>query len=200
VSTTEVGALDDEQPRAVGQIPTDGRGSLPFALLRGESLVAMAAWAAGEAGIDLLDFNADWEAVRWLDRPLMLHDPLCPLTPVDFLRQAVATTVSENVVVVGVHPVTDTVKRVDAGVVGETVDREGLWAVTSPVVLPASVVSALEGWPDADDLAALVARLRATWEVRFLEAPVLARRVEDVSSLRLLEALAAEPSAGATQA
>jgi hypothetical protein len=200
VSTTDVNAPDDEQVRAVGQILTDGRGSLPFALLRGEPLVAVAAWAAAEAGIDLLDFNADWEDVRALDRPLVLHDPLCPLTPVAFLRQAVATALSEEVVVVGVHSVTDTVKRVDAGVVGETVDREALWSVTSPVVLPASVVSALEAWPHADDLTALVGRLRSTWQVRFLEAPVLGRRVEDASSLRLLEALAAEPPAGAAQA
>jgi 2-C-methyl-D-erythritol 4-phosphate cytidylyltransferase len=119
----------------------------------------------------------------------VLHDPLCPRTPGDFLREAVEVAVDEDVVVVGVLPVTDTIKSVHAGLVGETVDREALWTLTSPVVLPAHVVAQLEGWPDADDLPALVARLREQFEVRFLEAPAVGRRVEDESDLALLEAL-----------
>ncbi|HSE54768.1 MAG TPA: 2-C-methyl-D-erythritol 4-phosphate cytidylyltransferase, partial [Nocardioidaceae bacterium] len=115
----------------------------------------------------------------------------CPLTPIAFLREALATAVAEDVVVVGVQPVTDTIKTVEEGVVGGTVDREGLWAVTSPVVLPADVVAELDAWPDADDFTALVSWLRQRFEVRFLEAPALGRRVEDESSLALLEALAA---------
>jgi 2-C-methyl-D-erythritol 4-phosphate cytidylyltransferase len=91
-----------------------------------------------------------------------------------------------------VHPVTDTVKAVRGEVVGQTVDREGLWVVTSPVVLPASLVAELDGWPATDDLVALVARLAERAEVRFLEAPPLARRVEDESAVVLLQALAAE--------
>ena len=54
-----------------------------------------------------------------------------------------AVAIEGDVVVAGVRPVTDTVKAVDTGVLGETVDRAGLLAVTSPVVLPASVVTAL---------------------------------------------------------
>jgi 2-C-methyl-D-erythritol 4-phosphate cytidylyltransferase len=95
------------------------------------------------------------------------------------------------VVVVGVQPVTDTIKSVHAGVVGETVDREGLWTVTSPVVLPPDVVAELDDWPDADDFTQLVGWLRERFEVRFLEAPALGRRVEDESAVALLEALAA---------
>lgn len=189
-------AEDPGQP--LGLVPVTGRGALPFASLGDHPLVVLASAALEEAGVRLLDFNVDLARVRAAGRPLVLHDPLCPLTPSGFLREAVETAVTEDVVVVGVQPVTDTVKRVAAGVVGETVDRDTLWAVTSPVVLPAPLVSRLEDWPDADDLAGLVTRLRRTEQVCFLQAPDLGRRVDDESSVALLEALAA--AAGATAA
>ncbi len=182
----------DETATPMGQVPTTGRGSMPFATLDGEPLVALASFALEDSGVELVDFNVDLTDLRDRHRPLVLHDPLCPLTPIAFLREAVHVAVTEDVVVVGVLPVTDTIKSVRAGVVGETVDREGLWTVTSPVVLPDSVVAQLDGWPDADDPPALVARLRERFEVRFLEAPALGRRVEDESSLALLEAFAAQ--------
>jgi len=175
----------------MGWVPTTGRGSLPFATLDGEPLVALASFALEDAGAELVDFDAELADLR-ADRPLVLHDPLCPLTPISFLRRAVEVAAEEGAVVVGVHPVTDTVKAVQGEVVGGTVDREGLWSVTSPVVLPASLVADLDGWPDADDFAALVARLAERTEVRFLEAPPLGRRVEDESAVVLLQALAAE--------
>jgi hypothetical protein len=179
----------DEPGRAMGQVPTTGRGSMPFATLDGEPLVALASFALEDVGVELVDFDVELDDARGTGRPLVLHDPLCPRTPRDFLREAVATAVAEGVVVVGVHAVTDTVKRVTDGVVGETVDREGLWTVTSPVVLPAAVVATLEDWPDADDLTDLVVRLREQHEIRFLEAPALGRRVADESDIELLEAL-----------
>ncbi len=180
---------DDEPLAAVGVVPVDGRASLPFALLHGESLVAVASWALGEAGVSLLDFTSDWEHVQSLGADLVVHDPLCPGTPVEFLVDAVAAAASSGRVVVGVRPVTDTVKEVDGTVLGATVDREGLVAVASPVVLPASVVAALPGPPSLDDLADLVATLGADHDVVLLEAPSSARRVSDESDLRLLEAL-----------
>ena len=182
--------LDDART-AVGWVPLDGRGSMPFALLHGESLVAVASWALGEAGVELLDFTAGWEDVRSRDAALVVHDPLCPGTPATFLAEALTAAVEGDVVVAGVRPVTDTVKVVDAGVLGETVDRAGLLAVTSPVVLPASVVAALDTPPPVEDLADLVATMRADREVVFLEAPPQGRRVVDESDLRLVEALAA---------
>ena len=173
----------------LGHVVVEGRGSLPFALLHGESLVAIASWALSEAGAELLDFNATWRSVQVLERPLVIHDALCPLTPVGFLREAADQAIRSGAVVVGVRPVTDTVKSAsEEGVVGETVDRERLWAVTSPVVLPEAVVAALEDWPGTDDLAALVESLRDRFPVTFLEAPPLGRRVEDESAVRLLEA------------
>lgn len=182
-----------EQPhpdgtRAVGQVPVTGRGSLPFALLDGEALVAVASWTLEAAGVELLDFDVSWDAVRRLGRPLVIHDPLCPLTPPGFLREAVAA--ATDAVVVGAQPVRDT-NSVHEGAVGETVDREALWAVTSPIVLPASVVAQLDDWPDTDDVTALVARLRKQFSVSFLEAPALGRRVEDESAVALLADLAA---------
>jgi len=182
---------DDDSDRAVGWVPLDGRGSTPFALLHGESLVAVASWALGEAGVELLDFTVGWADVQGLGAALVVHDPLCPGTPATFLAEAVSAAVDRDVVVVGIRPVTDTVKTVEGGVLGETVDRAELRAVTSPVVLPASVVATLAGPPPVGDLADLVAFLRAGHDVLFLEAPPAGRRIVDESDLRLVEALAA---------
>lgn len=179
---------------ALGVVPTDGRGSLPFALLHNEALVAVASWAAGEAGVELLDFNASWPDVVGRDLPLVVHDPLCPATPVDFLVSAIASAASSGAVVVGVRPVTDTVKEVQDAVVGRTVDRSDLVAVCSPVVLPAGVVAALDDWPDLRDLPGWVDALRRRFPVTFLEAPPAARRITDESDLKVLE------EAGATTA
>jgi 2-C-methyl-D-erythritol 4-phosphate cytidylyltransferase len=186
---------EDEGAPAAGWVPVDGRGSMPFALLHGESLVAVASWALGDAGVDLLDFTAGWDDVRARESALVVHDPLCPGTPSAFLAEAVATAAERDVVVVGVRPVTDTVKTTDGDVLGRTVDRAGLLAVTSPVVLPASVVAALTEPPPAsafDDLADLVAWLGAEHEVLLVEAPPAGRRVTDESDLRLVEALSSE--------
>jgi 2-C-methyl-D-erythritol 4-phosphate cytidylyltransferase len=181
---------DDEVTGAVGFVPVEGRGSMPFALLHGESLVAVASWALGEAGVALLDFTTGWAAVQRLSAALVVHDPLCPGTPVGFLAEAVRAAVADDVVVVGGRPVTDTVKEVGAeGVLGRTHDRTALRAVTSPVVLPASVVAALSALPATDDLADLVAAVASDHRVVFLDAPAAGRRVLDESDVRLLEAL-----------
>jgi 2-C-methyl-D-erythritol 4-phosphate cytidylyltransferase len=185
---------DDEVATAVGIVPVEGRGSLPFMLLHGESLVAVASWALGEAGVDLLDFTASWASVQAREAALVVHDPLCPGTPVGFLTEAVLTAQSGTAVVVGARPVTDTVKEADQqGVLGGTADRSELLAVVSPVVIPAAVVAALPALPSLDDLADLVVALREQHEVVFLEAPATARRVSDASDLRLIEALSDSP-------
>jgi 2-C-methyl-D-erythritol 4-phosphate cytidylyltransferase len=173
---------------AVGVVPTDGRGSMPFALLHGESLVAVTAWSLGHAGVELLDYDAPWSAVVAREAPLVVHDPLCPAVPVAFIAEAVHLAASSGAVVVGVRPVTDTVKELSGEVLGATVDRSTLVAVVSPVVLPPKVVAALDGWPDLDDVPAWVDTLRRRWPVTYLEAPASARRVADESDLRLLEA------------
>ena len=45
-------------------VPIDGRGSLPFALVHGESLVAAASWALTTAGAELFDYDVAFEAVQ----------------------------------------------------------------------------------------------------------------------------------------
>ena len=95
----------------------------------------------------------------------------------------------------GVRPVTDTVKVVADGaagqVVGETLDRDALLAVASPLVVPAAVLASLARWPSTD-LARAVADLAAAGHaVETLEAPPEGRRVSSPDDVRLLDALTA---------
>jgi len=179
--------MNDENT-ALGWVPVEGRGSLPFALVHGESLVAAASWALGEAGVVLFDASVTFDQVRRSGRALVLHDPLCPLTPVDFLVEAVDRCEQTGAVVVGSRPVTDTVKRIEADHLGETVARTDLRAVVSPVVVPPAVLADLERL-DSTDFPALVEELAGKAEVVWLEAPPLARRVRDEHDLADLEAL-----------
>ena len=99
-------------------------------------------------------------------------------------------------VVVGVRPVTDTVKhRADGSTrLGETVDRAGLICVTSPVVLPGHGGGGARRprhrptwpgwWPSS----------RGRFPVRHLEAPALGRRVAAPGDLDVLVALSSAQS------
>lgn len=184
---------DEQRPAASGVILDADRGTLPFQLIHGESLVAAAAWSAGEAGIELIDRTLPLSVVAEREEPLVLHDPLCPMTPPAFLAACVDRSIEADAVVVGVRPVTDTVKRVEDGVLGETVDRDGLVAVCSPVVLPPDVLADLAAHPIPTDLVALLALLRARYpeRVELLEAPPAARRVASAEDIRVLQALTA---------
>lgn len=177
---------------AVGVVVEQDRGSLPFALLHGESLVACAAWAMGEAGIQLLDLTTPWDAVRESGEALVWHDTLCPMTPPAFLADCVRRAVTGGAVVAGVRPVTDTVKEVrqsaEGPLLGATHDRAGLRHLASPLVLPAPVVEALDDWPSSDFREAL-AELRLHHRVEWAEAPTEARRVHGPGDLVALEAL-----------
>lgn len=163
------------------------RGSLPYALVHGEPLVACAAWALGAAGVTLVDAGTPWSSLVAAGDPLVLHDSLCPLTPPEFLAECVAAT-DDGAVVVGVRPVTDTVKVVVNGYVGATLDRDALLQVASPVVLPPAVVAEFDELPTSD-LVALVAALAPHVTVVTRVGPPSARRVGGTDDLRLLEAL-----------
>jgi 2-C-methyl-D-erythritol 4-phosphate cytidylyltransferase len=184
--------MEEEGLLALGVVVESGRGSLPFALLHGESLVALAAWAMGEAGIQLIDATTTWSSVRESELPLVWHDPLCPMTPPDFLASCLRRAIAEDVVVAGVRPVTDTVKEIVNGpggpTVGATHDREGLRRLASPLVIPAALVATLDGWP-AVDLRKALESLRERAPVELVEAPPAARRVATDRDLPLLEAL-----------
>jgi 2-C-methyl-D-erythritol 4-phosphate cytidylyltransferase len=199
-ATPTVSSMDDLST-PLGVVPVDGRGSLPFALVHGESLVAAASWALTTAGATLFDYGVSFEAVQDAGEMLVIHDPLCPLTPASFLEEAIEESGRTGAVVVGVRPVTDTVKEYDAGAapgssghpegpgtLGATLDRDELMCVTSPVVLPATVVSALDEL-DTDDLAVLVDTLTRRFPVRHLPAPPLGRRIMDEADLDVLAAL-----------
>lgn len=173
---------------ALGTVLEQDRGHLPFALIHGEALVAAAAWALGESGVTPVDTGTTWGALVESGEPVVLHDPLCPMTPPDFIAHCLERAVERACVVVGVRPVTDTVKVVADGLVGETLDRGGLVAVASPVVLPPDVVAALDQLPSTD-FVALVAALRARFPVELVEAPPSARRVGSEDDVRVLEAL-----------
>lgn len=179
---------DTDSAPALGQVVDEERGSLPYALVHGEPLVRAASWALDEAGVTPVDVGTPWDSVRQSGEAFVLHDALCPLTPPTFLVECIARAQADDVVVVGVRPVTDTVKESDEGVVRGTVDRDRLAAVASPVVLPPSVVEQLTAWPSLD-LTALVTRLREEHEVVLLEAPPEGRRVASEDDVRLLESL-----------
>ncbi len=188
--------LEYDVPEALGLVLTDDRGSLPFSLIHGEALVAAAAWSLGESGITSVDLGTAWAGLVDAEEPVVLHDSLCPMVPPTFLADCLIDAVEHDRVVVGVRPLTDTVKRVADGLVGETVDRESLVRVCSPLVLPAAVVAELgeqDGpvGPPTDDLAALVARLRRSHEVHEMPAPPEGRRVDSVDDVAVLEALTA---------
>jgi len=178
--------MGDDEP--LGWVPVESRGSLPFALVHGESLVAAASWALGEAGVLLFDASVTFDQVRGSGRALVLHDPLCPLTPVDFLCDAVTRSAETGAVVVGFRPVTDTVKRLRDDRLGETVDRSELRAVTTPIVVPSAVLTTLDRL-DTSDFPALVSDLASRGPIEWLESPPLSRRVVDASDLSDLEAL-----------
>jgi 2-C-methyl-D-erythritol 4-phosphate cytidylyltransferase len=178
--------MDDDV--AWGVVLTDDRGSLPFTLVHGEALAAAAVWALGEAGVQPVDLTVPWSSLREAGDAVVLHDSLCPLTPPEFIAACLAEAVEHDEAVVGVRPVTDTVKTVQDGVVGATVDRDHLVVVCSPVVLPGSVVAELDDEP-GPDLVALVAELGRRGPVRRVEAPSAAHRVDGADDVRLLEAL-----------
>lgn len=183
-----------EVPPALGFVAENGRGSLPFTLIHGEALVAAATWSLGESGVTPVDFTTSWEGMVAAEEPLVLHDSLCPMTPPAFIAHCVSTALAREAVVVGVRPVTDTVKKlaIEDGVpvLGATIDRTSLISVASPIVLPPAVVAALDDWPSGD-FAEIVGSLARRFPVVSVEAPPVGRRVASEDDVRLLEALSA---------
>lgn len=158
--------IDDPTP-ALGTVVDEGRGSLPYSLVLGESLVACAAWGLGDAGVTAVDHGTLWEGLVDSGEPFVLHDSLCPLTPAPFIGDCVRRAVETDAVVVGVD---------DSG------------RVLSPVVLPASVVASLDALPSTD-FEELVARLEGRATVERVLAPVSAARIGSVEDVAALEAL-----------
>lgn len=143
--------------------------------------------------VDVLPPDTWWQRVVADGRPLLVHDALCPLVTADFITTVLARGQARpDQGAAAVRTVTDTLKAVVDGRITETIDRDALVTVTSPVLVPASALSA-DGGDTApmpvDDGAALVAWLRRRVEVELVRAPSLGRRIEDVRAVRLLESL-----------
>lgn len=188
-----------------------GRGVLPFTSLHGQPLyahavAAVAAWRPSlivdddrsqrsgvdsdvlPAGVPVLT-QAEWWSAR-SPGPVLLHDPLCPLTPTAFMRDLLARAQDAPAACfAAVRPVTDTLKTVSGDRIEGTIDRDRIATVTSPLVLGASVVTAAHAAPPLDDFAAAVGWLRARGQVELVRAPSVARRVTDESSVHLLESV-----------
>lgn len=181
-------------------IPVEGRGSLPFALLHGHSLLLHALGNLRELGpvhvtaepgqvadvrallrherrvtISLAD---DFWAARH-DR-VLIHDCLCPLAPESLLR----TVAEARTATVAVRPVTDTLKVVDGDTIGGTIDRDRFCIVTSPLLL----LDVTER-PPTEDPSALVTWMRERGEVALVRAPQVARRASDASSVSVMESV-----------
>jgi hypothetical protein len=163
---------DTDRPRALGSVVETDRGSLPFALIHGEALVACAAWALGDAGVTAVDLGTSWSDIVETGEPFVLHDPLCPMTPAVFIAACVERAVERDEVVVGVRP---------------TPDDDGPMTVASPIVLPASAVASLDNVPTLD-FRALVELLRGRFVLHLVEAPPGADRVASADDVRELEA------------
>lgn len=153
--------------------------------------MACAAWALGEAGVRIVDATVAWEAIVESGEDLVLHDALCPMTPPAFIAACLERARSTGRPVVGVRPVTDTVKEVSGALVGETLDRDALLAVTSPLVVPAAVLAELADRPDVDLVRAAAELAAAGHPVATLAAPPEGRRVSSTEDVRVLDALTA---------
>ena len=117
---------------------------------------------------------------------VVVHDPLCPLVPPAFVSGLVEQAAS-GPPVVAVRPVVDTIKATRDGNVVDTIDRETLRVVSSPVVArPDDLLALGDPMTVIADPVLLAAGLRDRSDAHLVVAPPSARRVEDISGLRLL--------------
>jgi 2-C-methyl-D-erythritol 4-phosphate cytidylyltransferase len=207
-------------PDVIGVVPLISRERLAYAVLGGRTLLLTAAATLTSAGAErVIVVAASGQRSRTADafrdieqladlvecpeqdsvlretasaaRVIVIHDPLCPLVTPAEIRTALHGWVPGTATVL-VRPVIDTVKAARDGVICETVDRESLRIVSSPVVLSGALLA------EAPDLttvlgrpAALVELLRARCPVTLATAPPASQRVEDLSSLDVLAAMSA---------
>ncbi|HSS68294.1 MAG TPA: 2-C-methyl-D-erythritol 4-phosphate cytidylyltransferase [Nocardioidaceae bacterium] len=127
--------------------------------------------------------DADFhDAVASYDR-VLIHDLACPTTPASFLREIAS---ADGQAVAAVSQLTDTVKVMDAGRVAQTIERDRVVVVASPVVADRDVITQVPRVLDAlRDLAVLVELLRAITAVALRPAPAEGRRVSDPDDLRV---------------
>jgi 2-C-methyl-D-erythritol 4-phosphate cytidylyltransferase len=81
---------------------------------------------------------------------VIVHDAARPLVTGELVERAVAALAGDQslAAAIAAAPVTDTVKRVGDGVVTETLDRSGLWAVQTPQVFRRAALERALDVPD----------------------------------------------------
>jgi 2-C-methyl-D-erythritol 4-phosphate cytidylyltransferase len=120
------------------------------------------------------------------DGVVVVHDPLCPLTPAAWVSSLLDRS-RPGLVVAAVQPVVDTLKTTRAGVVTGTLDRAGLHILSSPTMVPAGAMIDEPGLIELlADPVALVELLLVRYDVELVEAPSMARRVHDQAGVELL--------------
>ncbi len=148
---------------------------------------------AAEVATPVLDPAAWWAALRDTSpRLLLVHDPLCPLAPEDLIRTTLERATDGDRSWAAVRPVTDTVKTATSSRITGTIDRSGLVVVSSPIVVSAAVMTralADDDPPPLHEPTTLLAWLRARGPVETVPAPSMGRRVDDASSVQLLECM-----------
>ncbi len=124
---------------------------------------------------------------------VLVHDAARPLIG-DRVIERVLTPLAEGYdgVVPGL-PVPDTVKRVERGVIAETVDRAGLVTVQTPQAFPASVLRAAYAGDgdDATDCASLVERRGG--RVRVVDGDLRLLKITTAADLALVSSWLHEP-------
>ncbi len=198
-----------ERTALVGVVPLEGRGDLPFALLHGLPLLAhvlrrlLDVPALSDVVVTgspdqhvradrvmsdhrlvapFVEADAFWASVGGA---VLLHDPLCPLVGADFVAQ-MCRRVDDEGSAAAFRPVTDTVKTVAEEQICGTLDRDGLAVVTSPVLVPASLVG---GQVPTHEFGVLAQWLRERGPLSLVRAPSRGRRVGDELALQVLECL-----------
>lgn len=144
-------------------------------------------------GVNGLDAAEPWRPRA--GQALVLHDAACPLLRADTIVHLLQSLRSADpgTALVGVRPVTDTIKEVVDGAVVKTVDRAALAALASPVVVGPELLdplgAVLPRVGDLDDLGTVVQVLATLGTVVPVEVPSSARRVGDRQDVHLLECL-----------
>jgi len=84
---------------------------------------------------------------------VLVHDVARPFVPIEVLDRVLAALAGGAVAVIPARPVTDTIKRVDAGhLVAETLDRSTLRAVQTPQGFDRAVLVAAHDAAPSDDV------------------------------------------------
>jgi 2-C-methyl-D-erythritol 4-phosphate cytidylyltransferase len=147
---------------------------------------------AAEVPVELVESPREDDRLRELARTsdvCVVHDPLCPLVTSRMIAELVSNS-PPDAVRVPVRPVVDTVKARLGNVVSETLNRDGMRIVGSPIVLPARTMAANPAMLHTlGDPSRLVQWLRQHCDVALVDAPATSRRIDDESALRLVQAV-----------